>query len=514
MTSGTSTDWIDRIALHDGRREALLVQGVPVDYASLVSRAVETAERLGALGVESGDLVAVLAPPSAAGVALIHALLDQRIILLPLNGRLSERELRDALERTRARFLIVARGVDDAKAIRLSESVGCGLIDFSSDDVLLQRSPDLLKVRSPRVTESDEHTQDRARRIGEGAALVLQTSGTGGRPKAAVLTFENLIASAEASAEMLGADEEGRWLLCMPLFHIGGLSILIRSALFGSSVVLHERFDAERVARSLDEDRVTRVSFVATMLAKVIAARGDRRAPESLELVLLGGGPASQDLLSRARDLHYPIAPTYGLTEAASQVATRPPSAPVASETDLSGGLEALPGVEIRIADADGKRVGAGVDGEIQLRGPILMKAYLDDLEATSRVLREGWFSTGDVGRLDLKGHLRVLDRRSDLILSGGENIYPAEVESVLTAHPDIEDAAVIGIPNKEYGASPVAYVVLHPNTELNPASLNSFCRDRLAAYKVPIDFIAIPELPRTPSGKLQRRHLATRNRA
>jgi len=300
----------------------------------------------------------------------------------------------------------------------------------------------------------------------------------------------------------------------MPLFHIGGLSILIRSALFGSSVVLHERFDAERVARSLDEDRVTRVSFVATMLAKVIAARGDRRAPESLELVLLGGGPASQDLLSRARDLHYPIAPTYGLTEAASQVATRPPSAPVASETDLSGGLEALPGVEIRIADADGKRVGAGVDGEIQLRGPILMKAYLDDLEATSRVLREGWFSTGDVGRLDLKGHLRVLDRRSDLILSGGENIYPAEVESVLTAHPDIEDAAVIGIPNKEYGASPVAYVVLHPNTELNPASLNSFCRDRLAAYKVPIDFIAIPELPRTPSGKLQRRHLATRNRA
>jgi len=113
VTAGTSTDWIDRIALHDGRREALLVQGVPVDYASLVSRAVETAERLGALGVESGDLVAVLAPPSAAGVALIHALLDRRIILLPLNGRLSERELRDALERTRARFLIVARGIDD-----------------------------------------------------------------------------------------------------------------------------------------------------------------------------------------------------------------------------------------------------------------------------------------------------------------------------------------------------------------------------------------------------------------
>jgi O-succinylbenzoic acid--CoA ligase len=510
LNAGTGTGWIDRIARHEGRREALLAPGNTVDYARLVARAAETAARLRALGVEPGDLVAILAPPSAAGVALIHAMLDQRIVMLPLNGRLSEIEQRDALERTRARFLVVTRGVDDALARRLSESAGCGLIEFSSEDVLLERISEFECVQLPRVTGSGEHAKHRAQRLTEGAALVLQTSGTGGRPKAAVLTLDNLIASAEASAEMLGADREGRWLLCLPLFHIGGLSILVRSALIGSSVVLHERFDAARVAKALDEDRVTRVSFVATMLAKVIAARGERAAPKSLELVLLGGGPASQDLLSRARELHYPIAPTYGLTEAASQVATRPSSEPVTSEADLSGGLKALPGVEIRIVDADGSKVGAGVDGEIQLRGPIVMKGYLDDPEATSRVLRAGWFATGDVGRLDSKGCLRVLDRRSDLIVSGGENIYPAEVESVLVAHPELEDAGVVGVPNAEFGTRPVAFVVLRPNAQLDPSALASFCRDRLAAYKVPIDFIAVPELPRTLSGKLQRRLLKT----
>lgn len=510
MTAGIESGWIDRLARHRDAREALLVLGTSIDYASLVARSAATAERLHALGVEPGDLVAILAPPSATGVALIHAMLDQRFVMLPLNGRLSEREQREALERTRARFLFVARGVDDALAKRLSEAAGCGLIEFSSGSPFLQRNPDFRCVRIPRIVNSSEHAERRVQRLAEGAALVLQTSGTGGRPKAAVLTLDNLIANAEASTTLLGTDQKDRWLLCMPLFHIGGLSILIRSALFGTSVVLHERFDAERVAMAIDEDRVTRVSFVAAMLKGVIAARGERLAPESLLLVLLGGGPAPQGLLSRARALHYPIAPTYGLTEAASQVATRPPSAPVASGSDLAGGLEPLPGVEIRIVDEKGDIVGTGQEGEIQLRGPTLMKAYLDDPEATSSAIREGWFATGDIGRLDPEGRLRVIDRRMDLIVSGGENIYPAEIESVLALHPEIEDGGVVGIPDAEFGARPLAFVVLRAGASLDRSGLESFCRLRLAGYKVPVDFIEISDLPRTASGKLLRRLLVT----
>jgi O-succinylbenzoic acid--CoA ligase len=200
------------------------------------------------------------------------------------------------------------------------------------------------------------------------------------------------------------------------------------------------------------------------------------------------------------------------LTEAASQVATRPPSAIVASDSDLSGGLEALPGVEIRIVDEQQNRVGRGVEGEIQVRGPIVMQTYLDDPVSTSQAIREGWLATGDIGRLDPNGRLRVIDRRSDLIVSGGENVYPAEIESVLVSHPEIEDGGVVGIPDPEFGARPVAFVVLREGASLDRSRLESFCRERLASFKIPVDFIAISELPRTASGKLLRRLLPTRN--
>lgn len=509
MNRVSGSGWLQRLEGHRGDREALVVEGRSIDYAVLTARSSATAERLQALGVEAGDLVAVLAAPSAAGVALIHAMFDRSFVMLPLNLRLTEREQREALARTHARFLIVAEGGDSALARRLSEAVGCGLIEFLAPDAALQQDVEWVSLRAPSDALSNRFADDRARRRMERAALVLQTSGTSGRPKAAVLSLENLIASARASAELLGSCEGDRWLLCLPLYHIGGLSILIRSALLGTSVVLHERFDAPRVASALEEDRITQVSFVATMLAGVMEVRGDRPAPGSLALVLLGGGPASQELLSRARRLEYPLAPTYGLTEAASQIATRPPAAPVADEGDLAAGLQPMPGVEIRIVDAEGAPVETGCDGEIEVRGPIVMSGYLDDPRATANAIHDGWLATGDVGRLDPKGRLRVLDRRADLIVSGGENVYPAEIESILTTHPEIEDAGVVGVPDEEFGARPLAFIVLRRGVSSAPTDLEAFCRARLARYKIPVEFIEVSELPRTASGKLLRRKLA-----
>jgi O-succinylbenzoic acid--CoA ligase len=225
-------------------------------------------------------------------------------------------------------------------------------------------------------------------------------------------------------------------------------------------------------------------------------------------VVLLGGGPASQALLSRARGLGFPIALTYGLTEAASQVATRPPQNAVADEADLAAGLPPLPGVEIRIVDEAGESVAEDVVGEIEVRGPTLMQGYLDDPEATARAIRDGWLATGDLGRLDAEGGLRVLDRRSDLIVSGGENVYPAELESVLVEHPDVAEAGVVGQPDAEYGERPLAYIVAAPGRRLEPDRVLAFCRERLATYKVPVQLIEIQTLPRTASGKLLRREL------
>jgi O-succinylbenzoic acid--CoA ligase len=404
--------WTARIAAHGGEREALRSDGRVLDQATLVAGVEALAARLAGVGIEAGDLVAVLAPPSVEGVMLVHAFLDRGVVLLPLNARLGEAELDYVMASSGAGWLFAAH--DEARAAGLAERADCGLVRFGPD--LEQADGVAVAVeRQPRIDGHEQDAAQRAALCAQDAALVLYTSGTSGRPKGAVLGFDSLMASAVASTELLGSQPDDRWLLCMPLFHVGGLSILTRAALAGTSVVLHERFDPQRVSEALDAERITQLTFVATMLARLLEVRGARRAPESLRFVLVGGGPAPQPLLERARALGFPLAPTYGLTETASQAATRPPDAPVASEDDLAAGLRALPGVEIRVVDRARRPLGVGEEGEIEVRGPIVMAGYLGDPEATARVLHEGWLATGDIGRLDASGGLRVLDRRTDL---------------------------------------------------------------------------------------------------
>ena len=466
--------------------------------------AAGAAARLAGLGLRAGDLVAVLAPPSPAGVVLFHALLERGIALLPINARLAEPEIVRALVDTQASALFVSDAVDRALAQRLAAAAACGLVDFAWADS--DPAPTLRRAGAPpslsdaEIDAGADMQREALRR--DDAALVLMTSGTSGRSKAAILGLGSLVASADASARLLGSEARDRWLLCMPLFHIAGLSILVRAARAGASVVLEPRFDAERIATLLDLEAVSHVSLVATTLAQLLDARGDQQAPTCLRLVLVGGGPAPDALLRRARDLGYPIAPTYGLTEAASQVATLPPRS--------RGGLVPLPDIALRIVDADDRPVAPGVEGEIQLRGDVVMSGYLGDPEATARTLRGGWLATGDVGRLDEAGALHVLDRRSDLILSGGETVYPAAIDSVLVAHPDLVEAGVVGVADARFGARPIAFVVWRAGAARDAAGLEAWCRTRLAGYKVPIAFRPVATLPRNASGKLLRRVLAS----
>jgi O-succinylbenzoic acid--CoA ligase len=293
----------------------------------------------------------------------------------------------------------------------------------------------------------------------------------------------------------------------MPLFHVGGLSILIRALLYGNSVVVHERFDAEAVDRALDRDGITHVSLVATMLARILEARGPRPAPAALRCVLLGGGPAPADLIDHAMDLGFPIAPTYGLTEAASQVATRPPG----SRAAVGGaGLVPLIGNELRIVAEDGRDCADGDAGELWLRGPTVMRGYRQRPAETASALADGWLHTGDIAIRAGNGTLTILERRSDLIVSGGENVYPAEVEAALREHPAVVDAAVAAVADPEFGQRPAAWLVFHPDVHQVPAAdaLRQFCRHRLAAYKVPVRFERLDALPRSASGKLRRGEL------
>jgi o-succinylbenzoate---CoA ligase len=316
---------------------------------------------------------------------------------------------------------------------------------------------------------------------------IIYTSGTTGRPKGAVLTFGNHWWSAVGSALNLGLQPDDRWLACLPLFHVGGLAILLRSVIYGMTAVVHDRFDASRVNRAIEEQNVTIVSVVSAMLDRMLADRRGRGYPPSLRCLLLGGGPAPRPLLETAARLGAPVVQTYGLTEAASQVATL---APEDALRKLGSAGKPLFPVQLRIEA-----------GEILVRGPTVSPGYLGAPRS------DAWLRTGDLGRLDDEGFLYVLDRRDDLVVSGGENVYPAEVESVLLAHPAVEEAGVYGLPDAHWGQTVAAVVKL---TE--PATtddLTDFCRVRLAGYKVPRQIRVVTRpLPRTAAGKLLRRAL------
>ena len=276
---------------------------------------------------------------------------------------------------------------------------------------------------------------------------------------------------------------------------------MIRSAVCGIPVVLHPGFDAGAVNHAIDSDGVTLVPVVAVMLQRLIEERGGRPVPATFRAALLGGGPIPEPLMEACAGLGLPVAPTYGLTEAASQVATLPPVE--AMHTSGSVGRP-LWGTRIRIV-RDGVEVEAGDAGEIEVRGPTVMAGYYRDEAATAAAFNGDWLRTGDAGRLDASGALYVVDRRDDLIISGGENVYPAEVEAVLLAHPAVLEAAVVGLPDPEWGRRPVGAVVLRPQATVTPQDLLGHCALSLARFKQPRSIRIVEALPRTAAGKVQR---------
>jgi o-succinylbenzoate---CoA ligase len=400
-----------------------------LNYGELERRARAAAGAMRAHGVSPGDRVALALPAGIEFAVALHGCLLVGAAAVPLDLRLTqaERELRLA-------------GV---KLVIDEPMVGAPLVD-------------------PQPLELDT------------VATLMHTSGTTAAPKPVPLTHGNWLASALGSAVALGLDQRERWLCPLPLAHVGGLSILFRSAVYGTGAVINERFDAEAVAAALMDpsERLTLVSLVPTMLSRLLDA--GLRNPPSLRWALLGGGPIPAPLLDRAADAGVPVAPTYGMTEACSQIVT--------------AGWP-LPGVSLRI----------GADGEILVRGANVSAPCID---------ADGWLHTGDLGTLDERGRLRVAGRLADTIVSGGENVAPVEVEAVLLEHPAIADAAVHGRPDPEWGEAVIATIVARDGERLDPGELRAFCAERLAPFKVPKVVEFADRLPRSETGKLLRREL------
>jgi O-succinylbenzoic acid--CoA ligase len=416
----------DRIALEGPERS--------LTYAELSREAIVAAAALRALGAAQGDRTAALElPPGEEYVIALHGCILAGVAVLPIDLRLSEDER--AIRRARAGVVV-------------SEPLTRGL-----------------PVGMPSASGPDD---------GPGTLAVMHTSGTTSAPKAIALSRGNFFASALGSAVALGLDPAERWLCPMPLTHVGGVSVPVRSAIYATTVVLHGRFDVDAVLSDLmnPERRITLVSLVPTMLTRLLDA--GLANPPTLRWALLGGAAIAPELLQRAAAAGVPVAPTYGMTEACSQIATF--------------GYP-LPAVELSTSQ-----------GEVIVRGPIVAAGAAD---------ADGRLHTGDLGRFDERGRLEIIGRKSDTIITGGENVAPAEVEAVLLEHPALADAAVLGRPDPEWGEVVIAKVVAHDGALVDPDTLRTFCAGRIARFKVPKTIEVVAELPRTASGKLLRRQLS-----
>jgi o-succinylbenzoate---CoA ligase len=462
---------------------ALLATGARWTFVALDRWASAMARGLLVRGAVPGARVALLLRNRPEFVALAHAAPRAGVTLVLLNTRLAATELAWQIADSGARLLLYDS--DTAALAELALKQGADADSVAAVDIVNLHDSIVpgIALRDT-IDLSDVYT-------------VIYTSGTTGRPKGALLTYGNYWWSAVGSALNLGSHTGDRWLAVLPLFHVGGLSILVRAAIYGITAAVHNSFDPVAVNRAIDEDGVTIVSVVSTMLQRMLDQRGNRPYPAALRCVLLGGGPAPQPLLQACAKHGLPVVQTYGLTEAASQVATL---APADALRKLGSAGQPLLPTELRIESADAMNV-----GEILVRGPTVMRGYINRPEETALALRDGWLHTGDLGYLDSEGYLYVVSRRHDLIISGGENIYPTEVESVLLAHPAVEEAAVVGVLDARWGQVPAAAVKLRVAMAASEAELIDFCRERLAGYKVPKLVRFVATLPRNAAGKLLR---------
>jgi O-succinylbenzoic acid--CoA ligase len=443
-------------------RPALFAGDVVLTFAELDARVRAFVSALTARNVRAGSRVAILAQNRVETVIAIHALLALGAAIVPIHPRLTAAEVQIIVD-------------DAAPTLTLREGDVAALAAESARDDAAPRAP--IDPEAP--------------------LSIVYTSGTTGRPKGAILSRRAFLASAAASAENLGWIPEDRWLLCLPICHVGGLSILTRCLAARRAVILEPRFDPDAVLAAIVAKRATLLSVVPTML-RALLERDDRHVLARLRAVLSGGAATPWALLEECGRRGVPALTTYGLTEACSQAASQAPRSPYFPE---KGSGRALPGVELRV---DG-------EGRIHLRGPTLMSGYFrgDGRDVDTSMFTDGWLDTGDLGELDATGVLHVHARRTDLIVTGGENVYPLEIEQCLESLPGVRRALVFGVPDARWGQLVAAAIEADPS--IDEAALAVELATRLAPHKRPRGLAVVPALAITGSGKLVRANAAER---
>jgi len=496
--SGPAGLWtiLARAAAQPGARPAVIEGERTRSYAELAARVSARAAEWRARGLVPGERVAILDWNTGTFLESYFAAAHAGAILCPLNHRLAVPELLEILRDAEVRLLIAARGFGEPVAELRPRAEGLRHVLWSEDEPAPGSAP-------PVPVAPDDPAQ------------LYYTSGTTGRSKGVVLTHRNVATHAEWAVRELALSATDRWGHFAPMFHLADAWATFALTLVGGLHVMQPRFEAEQTIATIERERVTLTNLVPTMLKRLVESPAARRARfASLRLVLSGGAPIAPALVRQVLDvLGCEYAQTYGMTE----------TSPYLTLGLLPEALRRLPPeellrlrartgrpfgeIQLEVVDAADRPVPADdrTVGEIRVRGPTVTPGYWNRPEETAHALRGGWLYTGDLAVLDAHGLVNIVDRRKDMILSGGENVYSTEVEHALHEHPAVLEAAVFGLPDELYGESVNAAVVLRSGCTASAAELVAFCRAHIAGYKVPrtVEFLA--ELPKTGSGKISK---------
>ncbi|WP_152349024.1 AMP-binding protein [Brevibacterium sp. CFH 10365] len=446
--------------------------------------------------VRPGDRIVLIAPTCPEFLIEFFGAHAAGLVVVAVNPLSTVRELDYILADSEARVLVAHPAAAEAGKTAAAHHD----VDFRTLAVVGNEGP------QAEVGAESDVTVDRADFAWDDIAALLYTSGTTGKPKGTMLTLGNFISATDIVREMIETTPSDRSATGLPLFHVFGLAAVTLPAMSaGAPVTLFPRWDPQAFINSLAEDETTIVSGVPTMWMSVLAKAAEGEAPD-LRIISSGGASIAAEVVRRVEDrFTAPLAEGYGLTET-SGLGTFNPLHGTRKPASVG---PAVPGFEVKTVDSGGEELPVGEVGEVLLRGPAVMAGYWKKPEATAEVLdAEGWFRTGDLGRLDEDGYLFIADRIKDLILHGGYNVYPREVEEVLYEIPDVAQASVVGTPDEKYGQQVTAVIARTPESNLEVADVERICRENLAAYKIPRIIEFLDELPKGPSGKILKREI------
>lgn len=466
----------DAPAIRDDRTE--------MTFRDLSQRVAAVAAQFQEHGVSRGDVIAVMLPNRSELVVAIFAAWHLGAAATPINPNFTEEEAGHQIGDAGA-TLVVNSGPDAPAG---------GARTIGVDD--LWHTPQG-PAPEPVVLSGDD------------LALVIYTSGSTGRPKGVMLTHANAVAMSRSIARVMTMSSADHCLLILPLFHVNALMVSLLAPLqVGARLSIVDGFSASTFFDKVEQLRPTYFSAVPTIYALLLTQAAGRDPDlSSLRFAVCGAAPATRELLHAAEEFFgVPILEGYGLTEATCASAVNPIDGPRKPGTVGP----ALPGQRIRIVDENLRDVPTGQAGEVLITGPVVMAGYLNNPEATEKTIVDGWVRTGDVGTLDEDGYLSIVDRLKDMIIRGGENLYPKEIENAIGSVPGVLEVAVVGRPDAVLGEVPVAFVVPYPDADLTPDDVTAHCRTRLTRVKVPVSVEIIPELPKNPVGKIDKPRLRT----